>query len=215
MSRFFKLLEKEYCTVDVAKNHSSFDHIKHGIYLWYYPIIIKHTKRNINSALDIFYNNEFQNYNLANEQLIEDKTRKLKSITLGTQYNPQKSIIASAGDNTEEKVSEIISELLMSFSTLNRPLYIGKSSPRNEESQRTLSNRIKEHIDGRSDFGLSIEDLPLELNLKEFIVKVIDIGKIDIDFFQGQFTTNKEDLANFLEIQLINLFKPSFNIKYM
>jgi ribosome-binding protein aMBF1 (putative translation factor) len=215
MSRFFKLLDKEYSVVDFAKNLNSFDHIKHGVYLWYYPIRIKHKKRNIDSALDLFYSSDFQNYNLANELFIEDKTRHLKSITVGTEFeNPKSNILNFTSNNSEEKVSEVISELFMSLSISNRPLYIGKSSPRNEESQRTLSNRIQEHINGRSDFGISIKELSTGLNIKEFIVKVIDLGKVDKDFFNGEFSENKQDLANFVEIHLINLFKPSFNILY-
>jgi hypothetical protein len=215
MSSFFRILDEKYTTVDLASNYASFDHIKHGVYLWYFPIHLKHKKRNIHSAFDIFYETDHFYYNLVNETLIDDKTRNLRSITIGSQIqNPKslKNLSPETNNHNEFRVSEIIGDLFWGLSTLNKPVYIGKSSPKNPESSRLISHRIKEHLKGRSDFGITIDQLGLEVELKNFIVKVIDIGKIDIDFFNGEYQRSQEDLSNFIEIHLINILKPNFNL---
>jgi len=208
MSRFFSILESKYCKTDFAGNYSSFDDIKHGVYLWYYPIKLKHRKRSIDSTLDDFYQNGLDSYNMINELFLEDKTRHIQSLVSGSlTVNPK-----TLGDSKDEyRVSEIVSEFLTASSVFSKPLYVGKSSPRDEHSGRNLSNRIQEHIDGRSKFSALIERKNENLDLKNFIVKVIDIGKIDQEFFDGEFANKKIDLANYIEIHLINIFKPSYN----
>lgn len=215
MSRFFKILDEKYSTIDFASNFSAFDSIKHGVYMWYYPIHLNHKRRDIHSALDLFYEQDHMNYNLVNEVLVDDKTRNLRTITIGTKIGNQHNKISSKTKNHDEhKVSEVFGDLFTGLSVLNKPVYIGKSSPRNPESHRNLSNRINEHLQCRSDFGLAVDSLSNEIELKDFVVKVIDIGLIDEHFFNGEFISNREDLANFVEIHLINILKPNFNIAY-
>ena len=215
MSRFFKLLDEKYTVVDVASNYASFDHIKHGVYLWYFPIHLMHKKRDIHSTFDIFYEKNHMHYNLVNEILLDDKARNLRSITIGAKIqNPksQKNLKPETESHDAFRVSEVIGDLFFGLSVFNRPVYIGKSSPRNSDSERLISHRIKEHLRGRSDFGVTIDELSEGIDLKNFIVKVIDVGKIDHDFFSGEFQATQEDLSNFIEIHLINILKPSFNL---
>lgn len=217
MSRFFKILEDKYTVVDYASNHASFDHIKHGVYLWYFPIHLKHKKRDVHSAFDFFYENDYVHYSLVNGTLIDDSTRNLRSITIGSKIKNPKSIqnLSPKTENHDAyRVSEILGDLFTGLSILNRPVYIGKSSPKNPESKRIISDRIREHIQGRSDFGMAIDELNSEIELKNFIVKVIDIGKIDKEFFSGEYQASQGDLSNYIEIQLINILKPSFNKDY-
>jgi hypothetical protein len=214
MNQFLTLLDSKYSKVEFAKNYNFFDTIKNGVYLWYYPIKLSYINRNINSTLDFFYEKELKNYNIANEIFIEDRGRHMKSLLTGIECENPKKTITRTNNFNEERVSEVLSELFMAFSLYNRPIYIGKSNPRSEESGRTLSNRIKEHLKNSSNFGNSITNLELEINIKDFIVKVIDVGKIELDYFKGEFKDKDIDLANFLEIHLINIFKPNFNINY-
>jgi hypothetical protein len=217
MSRFFRILDEKYTIVDFASNLTSFDHIKHGVYLWYYPIHIKHKGRDVHSALDFFYDQDHLNYNVVNEILLDDKARNMRSITIGSKIqNPKskKSLSSRTKNHNDYRVSEILGDLFVGLSILNRPVYIGKSSPSSSESSRIISHRIKEHMRGRSDFGVKIEELNIEVELKNFIVKVIDIGKIDDDFFNGEYHKSQEDLSNFIEIHMINILKPTFNIDY-
>jgi len=217
MSRFFRILDEQYTTVDFASNYSSFEHVKHGVYLWYYPIHLKHKKRNIHSAFDLFYEQDHLRYNLVNEILVDDKIRNLRSITIGSQIqNPKtlKNLSAETDNHDETRISEIIGDLFLGLSVFNKPVYIGKSSPKNPDSARLITHRIKEHLKGRSDFGVKMDEFGDTVQLKDFIVKVIDIGKIDINFFDGEYQKNQEDLSNFIEIHLINILKPSFNIMY-
>jgi hypothetical protein len=217
MSRFFRIFEEKYTVIDYASNYASFDHIKHGVYLWYFPIHLKPKKRDIHSAFDLFYNTDHLHYNLVNGILLDDNARNLRSITIGSKIkNPksEKNLKPYTVNHDEFRVSEIIGDLFKGLSVLNRPVYIGKSSPKNPESSRIISHRIREHLKGRSDFGATIEELNDEIELKNFIVKVIDIGKIDVDFFNGEYQSSQEDLSNFIEIHLINILKPSFNLEY-
>jgi len=215
MSKFFKLLDQKYCVTDYAKNTQSFSKIISGVYLWYPAIDLKYKKRDIVSTFKFFYENDYLKYSTLNEILVEDNIKKTRSIFLNTQVeNPTKGNSSDLFNSKDELFTGAVADLFLSFSTLNRPIYIGKSSPKNMESDRDLSDRIKEHLKLKSDFGRAIKNINEDFELRDLIVKAIDIGKIEEDFFDLNFNKNKEDFSALVESHLIRILKPSFNIKY-
>ena len=76
-------LDKEYCTIDLAKNANAFSHIKSGVYLWYYPIRTKPKLKKTNESLRSFYEvaNESNSLSFISKYLGQD-LEELKIIDL-------------------------------------------------------------------------------------------------------------------------------------
>lgn len=215
MSRFFKLLDQEYCITDYAKNTDSFSKIVNGVYLWYAPIRLKYKKRDIISTFDLFYETDYLKYSTLNEILVDDSIKKTRSIFLNTPVeNPLKQLPPSLMNSSDEHLTSGIADLFLSFSTFNRPIYIGKSSPKSMESDRDLSDRIKEHLKLKSDFGRTIKEVNEEFDLRDLVVKAIDLGSIEELFYDLKFSNEGIDFSAMIESHLIRILKPTFNIKY-
>ena len=214
-------LDREYCTIDLAKNANAFSHIKSGVYLWYYPIRTKPKLKKTNESLKSFYevaNDEtkitpYIDYCMQNEISLNDKTKGYKSIILSSSKSCPKYLQIDDNELDSFPTSSKFGDVFQALSVFNKPLYIGKSSPAHTDSSRDLSNRIKEHLSSRSDFGRAIRQNSSRIQMEDYIVRGIDIGKIDDVFFEGKFRESNQ-LAEFIEAHLINLFKPNFNIKY-
>jgi hypothetical protein len=214
MKGLLSTIISKYSIVDFAKNSTSFNSVKSGLYIWYYPLKLNaRNQDSLNEMFSNFYKNEFITFSNQTFLKVEDKRKKMESFQVNTKIeNPIQIELTALADN--EKVNEKIMDLMLSLSIIGTPLYIGKSTPRDEESTRNLANRIKEHLDGRSDFAKEIFSRDKDIDINNLIVWAIDISDFDRSVFNSYFETNKIDLANFIEIHLINILKPIYNIDY-
>gem|GEM_PF-3999347 len=203
MPNFLNLIN-EYAQVEVASKYDYFDDTKSAIYMWYYPIKFKKKVPNINEACAIFYQKGFDEYNNATKLVIEDNRRKIKSEI--SAFKPKRiDQVVLINHNR----SNVISDLIYSLSTFSSPIYIGKST-----RDSSVKKRIKEHLDFRTDFSISLNNklLSTDLSMNDMLIRVIDVQKFSNDYLQDVLDASF-DLSQFIEKILINLYKPVYNIK--
>jgi len=200
-------MQLDFLDLREAKYADLFD-IKAGVYVWYFPIHVKHYNKNIDHAILDYYNNDYAIYCDINSKKIEDKNKReeaiIKSLSVSNIYN----INFKNHEYTQSDKKKFFKSLFY-LSILGNPLYVGKT-----ERGEPLGVRIKEHIDLKTTFSNKLhKDLDNSgLTISNMLVLAIDTDKIfDVSIVESMEANFDKSL--FLEKLLINTLSPKYNIK--
>ncbi|WP_053991919.1 hypothetical protein [Mangrovimonas sp. TPBH4] len=198
-----------YSHLEKASDYQYFEDVESCVYFWYYPINFKQKGQTINHIVKDFFENSLPIYNQINSLELKDNNKKMY-VTTGAfePYTPPEI----KTNNEDQLFFNRFNEIFNYFSTLNKPIYIGKST----RLESSIKKRIKEHIELKTDFSrtldIKLKSINANIEIDDLLVRVLDVEKLRKERFNN-YIDKDFDFAFFLEKLLITLYKPFYNIK--
>jgi hypothetical protein len=207
-----KNLEKvflDYSHLEKASDYKYFEEVESCVYFWYFPINFKQKGGSLNLIVEDFFEKDLEAYNFINSIELRDNKKKMFAKTGAILPNNSPKLSTEYED---ELLNRTFKNFFYYFSTLNKPLYIGKSN----RKEVSIGSRIKDHLDLKTDFSKTLnyrlENLNSDIEINDLIIRVLDVEKLRKEKF-SKYIGEKFDFALYLESLFITLYKPHYNIK--